>query len=728
METAITKDKAEKLLESLLEKCRKNLSKCNEEIIRKAFFMALEAHKNDRRQSGEPYFYHPYAVAVILANHIPLDDISIAAALLHDVVEDTSVSLNDIRNEFGEELAEIIDGVTKISGYFQGQDVQKFENYRKLLLSLVKDLRVIIVKFADRLHNMRTINAVNPDKQKRIAKETLEIYAPLAHRFGLWQIKWELEDLSFKVLNPEAYKELSKKITNKRKEREEFIERFIKPIKEKLKDFPYKYEIYGRPKHLYSIYRKMITRNKPFDEIYDLFAIRIILHTEDKNQCYYVMGIVNQLYPFVADRFKDYISIPKSNNYQSIHTTVIGPEGRFVEVQIRTQKMHEIAELGIAAHWKYKEGNFDESDEKLENYINWIREVFENASKDDSDAMSNFKLNLFQDEIYVVTPKGDVVKLPIGATPIDFAFEIHTNVGYRCIGAKVNGRIVPLDTKLHNGDMVEIITSKNQFPNKNWINFVVTHKAKMAIKKWMNKEEERLVNEGREIWEKKLKKLKINFSQDEFEKFFRSLKFENARNLFKAIALNKINIDEHLAKRDKSQIQQSEYDESEILKTFVETARKEVGDVKFEGNLRDIKYSFAKCCNPIPGEPIIGYITVGEGLKIHRKDCKELLNLIKNNPQKLVNVNWPKTDNTYFLVALDVFGQDKPGILKELSTAVANVENTNIKSVNIKSEGITFKGNFVFYVKNLEHLNNIITKLKSIPYVTVINRVDNINM
>jgi len=410
METAITKDKAEKLLESLLEKCRKNLSKCNEEIIRKAFFMALEAHRNDRRQSGEPYFYHPYAVAVILANHIPLDDISIAAALLHDVVEDTSISLNHISKEFGEELAEIIDGVTKISGYFQGQDVQKFENYRKLLLSLVKDLRVIIVKFADRLHNMRTINAVNPDKQKRIAKETLEIYAPLAHRFGLWQIKWELEDLSFKVLNPEAYKELSKKITNKRKEREEFIERFIKPIKEKLKDFPYKYEIYGRPKHLYSIYRKMITRNKPFDEIYDLFAIRIILHTEDKNQCYYVMGIVNQLYPFVADRFKDYISIPKSNNYQSIHTTVIGPEGRFVEVQIRTQKMHEIAELGIAAHWKYKEGNFDESDEKLENYINWIREVFENASKDDSDAMSNFKLNLFQDEIYVVTPKGDVVK------------------------------------------------------------------------------------------------------------------------------------------------------------------------------------------------------------------------------------------------------------------------------------------------------------------------------
>ncbi|HOL82205.1 MAG TPA: bifunctional (p)ppGpp synthetase/guanosine-3',5'-bis(diphosphate) 3'-pyrophosphohydrolase [Ignavibacteriales bacterium] len=723
METALTKEKVEKLLESLLDKCRKNLPRCNEELIKKAFYMALDAHKNDRRQSGEPYFYHPYAVAVILATHIPLDDISIAAALLHDVVEDTSISLETIKKEFGNELAEIIDGVTKISGYFKGQEIEKFENYRKLLLSLVKDLRVIIVKFADRLHNMRTIAGVHPDKQKRIARETLEIYAPLAHRFGLWQVKWELEDLSFKVINPEAYKELTKKITSKRKEREEFIEKFIQPIKEKLKDFPYPFEIYGRPKHLYSIYRKMITRNKPFEEIYDLFAIRIILHTQDKTQCYYVMGIINQLYPFVPDRFKDYISIPKSNNYQSIHTTVIGPEGKFVEVQIRTQEMHEIAELGIAAHWKYKEGKSATDD--FDRYVNWIREVFENAGKDETDTMANFKLNLFQDEIYCVTPKGDVVKLPIGATPIDFAFEIHTKVGYKCIGAKVNGKIVPLDTKLHNGDMVEIITSKNQVPNKNWINFVVTHKAKMAIKKWMNKEDERLVSEGREIWEKKLKKLKITFSQDEFERFFRNLKFENSRNLFKAIALGKINIDDYLARREYT-TQENKLSDEEILKTFVDTARKEVGDVKFEGNLRDIKYSFAKCCNPIPGEQIIGYVTVLDGLKIHRKDCKELLNLVKEHPERLVNVNWPKSDNSYFLVALDVFGQDKPGILKEISTTIANVENTNIKSVNIKSEGVTFKGNFVFYVKSLSHLENIIQKLKSLPYVTVVNRVDNV--
>lgn len=723
METVLTKDKVEKLLENLLDKCRKNLPKCNEELIRKAFYMALEAHKDDRRSSGEPYFYHPYAVALILANNIPLDDISIAAALLHDVVEDTSVSLDKIKKEFGAELAEIIDGVTKISGYFKGQDIEKFENYRKLLLSLVKDLRVIIVKFADRLHNMRTISAVNPDKQKRIAKETLEIYAPLAHRFGLWQIKWELEDLSFKVINPEAYKELTKKITNKRNEREEFIEKFIKPIKEKLKDFPYPFEIYGRPKHLYSIYRKMITRNKPFEEIYDLFAIRIILHTTDKTQCYYVMGIINQLYPFVPDRFKDYISIPKSNNYQSIHTTVIGPEGKFVEVQIRTQEMHEIAELGIAAHWKYKEGKFGSDD--LDHYVNWIREVFDNAGKDDSDAMANFKLNLFQDEIYVVTPKGDVIKLPIGATPIDFAFEIHTNVGYRCIGAKVNNKIVPLDTKLHNGDMVEIITSKNQVPNKNWINFVVTHKAKMAIKKWMNKEDERLVNEGREIWEKKLKKMKISFTQDEFEKFFRSLKFENSRNLFKAIALGKINIDTYLTRKDIA-LKDNQYNEQEIIKTFIETARKEVGEVKFSEDLRGVKYSFAKCCNPIPGEYIAAYVTVSEGLKIHRRDCKEFLKLYQEFPDKVMKVDWPEVNNALFLVAIDVYGHDKPGILKELSTTIANVDNTNIKSVNIKSEGVTFKGNFVFYVKNLEHLENIIKKIKNLPFVTIVNRVDNV--
>src|SRR3990170_2196357 len=421
----VSDPKAKKMLEDLLMISRKNLPSINESLIIKSFEFSIEAHKNDLRASGDPYFIHPYHVALIVAEELPLDDVTVASSLLHDVAEDTEFNIDLLAKEFGKEVAEIVDGVTKISGIFKGQEITQAENFRKLLLSMVKDVRVILVKFADRLNNMRTLEFVSAEKQRRIAQETLEIYAPFAHRFGLAQFKWELEDLAFKYLNKVAYDEISNKISAKRNERESFIKKFAEPISKKLDEYKLKYEISGRPKHLYSIYRKMVRRNKPFEEIYDLFAIRVILDTENTYDCYTTLGIVNQIYLPVPDRFKDYISIPKTNNYQSIHTTVVGPTGRLVEVQIRTRQMHEVAEKGFAAHWRYKESKTT-SDKDLENWVNWIREIFENASKEDArkELLESFKLNLYQYEIYVFTPKGELRRLPANSTPVDFAFDI----------------------------------------------------------------------------------------------------------------------------------------------------------------------------------------------------------------------------------------------------------------------------------------------------------------
>jgi len=720
---SITDPKHKIMLDELLEACRKHLPVVNEALITKAFEFGLEAHKNDLRASGEPYFTHPYEVALIVAREIPLDDITVVSTLLHDVVEDTEFNLDMLAKEFGKEVAEIVDGVTKISGIFKGQEITQAENYRKLLLSMVKDVRVILVKFADRLHNMRTLEYVNPEKQRRIAQETLEIYAPFANRFGLGRVKWELEDLAFKALNKEAYEEIARNIKSKRRERESYIKKFSEPIIEKLKEYNLKFDISGRPKHLYSIYRKMVRRNKPFEEIYDLFAIRIILDTENNNDCYTTLGIVNQIYLPVPDRFKDYISIPKTNNYQSIHTTVVGPDGRLVEVQIRTTKMHEVAEKGVAAHWRYKE-NKTASDKDLENWVNWIRDIFENASKDEArkDLLESFKLNLYQDEIYVFTPKGDLRRLPVNSTPVDFAFEIHSKVGYHCIGAKVNGKIVPLDTVLHSGDQVEIITSKNQHPNKNWIKFVTTHKAKSAIRKWINKEEEDVINAGKEIWEKKIKKLKLSFNSADLSRLTISLKFESPKQFFKAIAAGKINIDEVLTatheKEKREKVTVLEFD------SFADTARDDIGGILVDGKNSGIMYSYARCCNPIPGDPVIGYITVGEGIKIHRKTCNNLIRISEKDASKLIPVQWPQSEDNLFVAGLTVMGEDSPGILNELSHAIVSYQNTNIKSININTNDSMFEGSITLYVHNLEHLSRIIERLKRLKCVYSVERFE----
>jgi RelA/SpoT family (p)ppGpp synthetase len=724
METTIS-IKHQRMLEDLLKICKTNLPIVNEELIKKAFQLSYESHKNDFRASGEPYFNHPYEVAMIVAREIPLDYISVISALLHDVVEDSDISLEFIAKEFNAEIAEIVDGVTKIGGVFKGQEITQAENYRKLLLSMVKDVRVILVKFADRLHNMRTLEFVHPQKQRRIAKETLEIYAPFAHRFGLGVLKWEMEDLSFKYLNKEAYDDIAYKIKNTRKEREAFIAKFSKPIIEKLNEHNLKYEMGGRPKHLYSVYRKMIIQNRPFEDIYDLLAIRIILESNDPNECYYVLGIINQLYKPIAERFKDFISIPKKNNYQSIHTTVIGPEGKLIEVQIRTRQMHEIAERGVAAHWKYKE-NLATTDKDLEEWVNWVRDIFDHTSKDEAtkEILASFKLNLYQDEIYIFTPQGELRRLPLKSTPVDFAFEIHSNVGYRCIGAKVNGKIVPLDTNLHSGDQVEIITSKNQHPNKSWLQFVQTHKAKNSIRKFLNKEEEKLFEVGKDIWDKKIKKLKLSFSPDEILKLARKLKLDNQRQLFKGIAQSKIDLDQLLnpiPEEEEKNVPEVQFNK------FIDIARESAGGVVVEGDHKGFAYSYAKCCNPIPGDHVIGYVTIGEGIKIHRKDCKNLIGMVKSGQNRIVPVNWPKTNGAFFVAGLSIRGDDMPGLLKDISNSITTYQNTNIKSVNINTVDSMFKGTITVYVKDLEHLQKLMERLKKNKGIYSVERFDTEN-
>ena len=716
------------MLDELIKNCQTNLPAVNVELVKKAFNFAAIAHENDTRASNEPYFTHPYAVANILATEIPFDDVSICCALLHDIVEDNmEYSIDTIKKNFGEEIALIVDGLTKIQQLFQGADINQAENYRKLLMSVSKDIRVIVVKFADRLHNMRTIDFLNPEKRKRIAKETLEIYAPLAHRFGLGKLKWELEDLAFKELNKQAYEDIKKKVSAKRFEREKYIDKFSDPIVQKMNEYNINFEVSGRPKHLYSIYRKMIKRNKPFEEIYDLFAVRIILETEDINQCYTAFGIINQIFIPVPDRFKDYIAIPKTNNYQSIHTTVVGPDGELVEVQIRTRKMHDIAEKGVAAHWRYKEGN-PSIDKTMNNYVSWIREMIESSGTEDvrKNILENFKLNLYSDEIYVFTPNGDLRRLPLKSTPVDFAFDIHTKIGFHGIGAKVNKKIIPLDTQLHSGDQVEIIISKNQHPNRNWLKFVVTNKAKAEVRKWLNKEDDDLAKTGKDLWEKKIKKMKLSFTPQDISKLYLNLKYENAKQFQKAIAQGKINLDELLSSPQQNKEEEKKSPQTNVeFENFAQYARSSGGTLVVDGESSNMLFSYSKCCNPIPGDQVVGFVTKGEGIKIHRKNCKSMLQLSEKESEKIISVEWPALENSSFIVGLSLKGEDQPGLLSEIAHQVVTFQNTNIKSINIDTKNSKFEGTVTLFVQNLEHLSRIIDRLKKIKGVYTVTRLEN---
>lgn len=718
-----------KKLDDLLTICRKNLRVVNEDLIRRAFEFSLDAHKQDMRASGEPFFNHPYEVAVIVAKEIPLDDISVASALLHDVAEDTDYEVKDIRAEFGDAIADIVDGATKISDIFHGREVIQAENYRKLLLSMVNDIRVMLLKFADRLHNMRTLEYLPKEKQERLSKETLEIYAPFAHRFGLAKIRWELEDLAFKYLQPGEYENIAHTIKEKRKERESYIKKFIGPIETRLREEGMKFEIEGRPKHIYSIYNKMLKRNKPIDEIYDLFAVRIILETANPNDCFTVYGVVSSIYIPLPERFKNYISVPKKNGYQSIHATVVGPDGRMVEVQIRTQAMHEIAEKGVAAHWRYKE-NLTTLDEELENWISWVREIFEHADEETptKQLLESFKLTLYQDEIYVFTPKGELKILPKAATVVDFAFAVHSSVGFHCLSAKVNGRIVPLDHQLRSGDQVEIITSKKQQPNPDWDKFVVTHKAKSYIRKWLKEEERKEIQDGREQWEKRVKKHKIHISEEELVKYLQLFAVEDIGNFFMRIHRGEIDPEaaaELLGEKLKHPAQESvkEMKSEGFFNRFLQTARNLTGTISLLGSKDSYLHSFAKCCNPIPGDEIVGYVTTGEGIKLHRTSCRNIAALMETEPDRIIKADWPGTGNGEFPAAVFIAGEDRSAMLSDITHSISTYQNTNIRGVNLDTKDTMFSGIIVVGVKDTGHLNRIIERLRKIKGVTQAERL-----
>jgi guanosine-3',5'-bis(diphosphate) 3'-pyrophosphohydrolase len=720
-----------KKLDELLALCHKNLKSVDESLIKRAFDFSLTAHKKDLRASGEPFFNHPFEVAVIVAKEIPLDDVSVAAALLHDVAEDTDYEIKDIKQEFGATIADIVDGATKITDIFQSHEVTKAENWRKMLLSMVNDIRVMLIKFADRLHNMRTLEYLPQEKRGRIAKDTLDIYAPFAHRFGLAKIKWELEDLAFKYLFPTEYEEISRALKAKRRERENYIKKFIEPIQAELKSEGFVFDIEGRPKHIYSIANKIKKQNKSIDDLYDLFAVRIILDTENVNDCFAVYGILSEEYIPIPERFKNYISLPKANGYRSIHTTVIGPEGKRVEVQIRTRSMHEVAERGVAAHWKYKEGD-PQLDSKVENWIVWIREMFEQASEESTpkQLIESFKLNLYQDEIYVFTPKGDLKILPKGATPIDFAFDVHSNIGSHCIGAKVNSKIVPLDAKLSSGDQIEIITSKNQTPNISWEKFVVTNKAKSHIRKWFKEEQRKQISAGSEIWEKRVKKYKLHLNDDELLKHVLEVSpVKNIQEFFIAIHkldLNPDTIANEISERIKHPVpsDSKEPRKENVFEKFIETARGITSGIKFFGTQDNYLHSFAKCCSPIPGDEIVGFVTTGEGIKIHRKNCTNLLNVSDADPNRIVSVDWPRAESVEFAAAIKMSGEDRHGLLSDLTNVVSSFQNTNIRGVDIVTHDKIFEGTLIVSVKNLDNLTRLMEKLRKIKGVNQAVRLE----
>jgi len=693
----------------------------DKEELKRAYNFGLIAHLTQQRHSGEPYFIHCLNVAKILAE-LRMDQTMLIAALLHDVVEDTPVTLDELTEEFGETTAFLVDGVTKISNIrYQSKEEQQAETFRKMLLSMAKDVRVIIIKFADRLHNMRTLNYIPEKKRQRIAIETRDIYAPLAHRLGIAKIKAELEDLSLKYLEPKAYTDLVKKIKVSRKERQKYIQSIAEPIEDELLKNNIKADISGRPKSFFSIYNKMTKRNKPFEEIYDLLAIRIIV---DKiEECYYTLGIIHSKFMPVYDRFKDYIAMPKINGYQSLHTTVIGPDGRMIEIQIRTAEMHEMAENGIAAHWRYKEGI--EEDDALDKHLNWVRELLERQMQDDEndpiDFLENLKIDLFQDEVFVFTPGGDLIKLPRDSTPIDFAYAVHTNIGNHCIAAKVNGRIVPLKYILKSGEQVEIITSQNQKPAQDWLSLVKTSKARHWIKKILREEQNaQILQIGGEILSKFLKKHKLNEKKQEFLNVLPKFGFQTVESLKIALGKGDLTL-EDIRKKLYPESGEETVEEENFIVRFLKRAR--TGNAIRVQGIDNMLINFANCCQPVPGDRIIGYLTRGKGVTIHRTDCKNMMNLYREK-ERIIDVEWATSKDQEFHVHLSVLGEDRKDLLRDITLCVSRL-NINIVAVNFISEEMYARGYLDILIKDLSQLTKIINNIGRIAGVLSVERVDN---
>ncbi|MEZ4804330.1 MAG: RelA/SpoT family protein [Bacteroidia bacterium] len=694
-----------KRYKSLLRSIRHELTKEQKNHIRAAFDLALDAHKDMRRKTGEPYIYHPIAVAKIAAQEIGLGTTSIVCALIHDVVEDSNYTLEDIKRKFGPKISTIVDGLTKIKEVFDHTDSMQAENFRKMLLTLSDDVRVILVKLCDRLHNMRTLDSMSRKNQLKIASETLFLYAPLAHRLGLYSVKSELEDLSIKYTQKEAYKDITTRLNAKKATRDRFIRKFIEPIKKNLDSAGLKYVVKGRPKSIFSILKKMNQQGIPFEQVYDLFAIRIILDStpaKEKSDCWTTYSIVTDIYKPNPSRTRDWISTPKSNGYESLHTTVMGKDGKWVEVQIRTERMDEIAEKGYAAHWKYKnskDGIESESQSGFDGWLARIKDILENPSSNALEFIDDFKLQLIHEEIFVFTPNGDLKKLPKGATALDFAFEIHTQVGSKCIGAKVNNKLVPISHKLANGDQVEILTSEKQHPREEWLQFVITGKALTRIRNFLRETKREMADKGKDLLKKKFAKEKVVFNDDNIQKLVRYFKVRSALDMYYSIfrgliGPEKLKISDIINKKISNSTRQ--FEESPVANKTRSSKKNEI----IVGDEYDLPYSLAKCCNPIPGDDIFGFITIGEGVKIHRTNCPNAVSLMSNYGYRIIKAQWKSTivkTETRFLTGLKLIGIDDMGIVSSLAQIISKNMGVNMKSITFESNEGTFEGYITVY-------------------------------
>jgi len=716
---------------SLLRSLRAKLKKGDKELVRNAFEMAAEAHKTMRRKSGEPYILHPLGVARICVEEIGLGIRSTICALLHDTVEDTDITLEDVEREFGSEIARIVDGLTKISNVIDTNTSAQAENFKKILLTLTDDPRVILIKLADRLHNMRTLDYMKREKQLKIASETVWVYAPLAHRMGLYNIKTEMEDLAMKYLEPEAYKDIARKLAETKRERTRYINEFIRPLKEKLQKAGFDFEIYGRPKSIHSIWNKIKKKAVAFEEVYDLFAIRVILNSpqeKEKEDCWKVYSMITDEYTPSPERMRDWLSNPKSNGYEALHTTVMGPQGKWVEVQVRTRRMNEIAEKGLAAHYKYKEGSNDE--DRFDKWFGQIREVMSTQDTDTVDFLQDFKTSFLAEEIYVYTPKGDVKMLPTGSTALDFAFSIHSAVGSKCIGAKVNHKLVPISYKLRSGDQVEIITSSKQKPTEDWLNFVVTAKARSKIKDSLKEDRRKIADEGKYFVQRKLEGMGANFNQHNIDILVDFYKVPSQLDLFYNVAVKENDLKElkefHVL-GDKLEPPKPQKPVTEV-KTETEAkaqpGKKDSELIIFGESSDKIMYSLAKCCNPIPGDDVFGFVSTGKGLIIHRINCPNAAQMMANYGHRIVKTKWAKNKEISFLTGLKIVGMDDVGVINKITNVISGEMRVNIAALTIESGEGLFHGMIKVFVHDKEELEDLVIRLKQLNGIHTVDRFD----
>jgi len=715
---------------ALLRALREKLKKGDKELVRHAFEIAAEAHRTMRRKSGEPYIIHPLAVAMICVEEIGLGVRSTICALLHDTVEDTDLSLEDVQREFGHEIARIVDGLTKISTVIDTNTSQQAENFKKILLTLTDDPRVILIKLADRLHNMRTLDSMKREKQLKVSSETVWVYAPLAHRMGLYNVKTELEDLSMKYMEPETYKDIARKLAETKRERTRYINEFIRPVKDKLISGGFDFEIYGRPKSIHSIWNKMKKKGVAFEEVYDLFAIRIILNSpqaREKEHCWKVYSIITDEYTPSPERLRDWLSNPKSNGYEALHTTVMGPQGKWVEVQIRSKRMNEIAEKGLAAHYKYKEGSADE--DRFDKWFGQIREVLNTQDTDGVDFLQDFKMSFLAEEIYVYTPKGDVKMLPVGSTALDFAFSIHSAIGTKCIGAKINHKLVPISHKLRSGDQVEIITSSKQKPSEDWLSFVITAKAKNKIKDALKEVKRTIAEEGKYIVQRKLEGIGAAYAQQNIDTLVAFYKFHSQLDFYYQVAVKAIDLKELkdfqvLGDRLEPPKPQKPVHEVPVETTTPHYSKKDSELIIFGESSDKIMYTLAKCCNPIPGDDVFGFVSTGKGLIIHRTSCPNAPSLLSNYGHRVVKTKWAKNKEISFLTGLKLVGMDDVGVVNKITNVISGDLKVNISALSIESHEGLFQGTIKVFVHDKEELEELVERLKMLKGIHTVDRFD----